>query len=192
MKIEDIYTNYLDQEFLKFGYGSFTVSLKNQFVQMISDRKSLPFTSITEQFIFNYHKELKQEFIKLQCEEDVLTGFTASNGHVYRTNRDDQTNMIGQKDFLNDHPEVTTVKWKTEDQGYIVHTREEWLKVYLEAFYNKMMKLEKYNQLKEKISLATTEAEIIAVDWNNVETPVAPEEPTAPEETPEEETQPTE
>ncbi|PGO60731.1 DUF4376 domain-containing protein [Priestia megaterium] len=185
MKIEDIYTNYLDQEFLKFGYGSFTVSLKNQFVQMISDRKSLPFTSITEQFIFEYHKELKQEFIKLQCEEDVLTGFTASNGHVYRTNRDDQTNMIGQKDFLNDHPEVATVKWKTEDQGYIIHTREEWLKIYLEAFYNKMMKLEKYNQLKEKIRLATTEAEIIAVDWDSVELPVESEEP-------EEETQPTE
>jgi hypothetical protein len=167
MRIEDLFPNYIEQEFFKYGYSYFTVPMKNQFVQYLAEKKNLPYTSITEDYIFNYLKSIRKEFIKAQCEEDILEGFTASNGHVYRTNRDDQTNMIGQKDYLNDHPEVTQVKWKTEDAGYIVHTREEWLGIYLEAFNVKMVKLYKYDALSKQIIQATNEAEVLGITWED-------------------------
>src|SRR5437763_9836650 len=67
-----------------------------------------------------------------KCEAVIVAGFTSSNGHTYRTNRDDQVNMIGQKDDLADGT-VTVIPWKTEDVGYINHTRDEWFTVYSEA-----------------------------------------------------------
>lgn len=88
---------------------------------------------------------------KALCESTIEAGFTSSNGHTYRTNRDDQINMIGQKDDLSDGT-ITVVPWNTEDAGYVNHTPDEWLTVYSEAFNYKKKQLLYYNSLKEKVN----------------------------------------
>lgn len=110
-------------------------------------------------------KAIKKEKFKSMCEEDILIGFTATNGHFYRTNRDDQLNMSGQKTELDDDLSITTVAWKTEDVGYIIHTREEWLNIYIQAFQHKKKTLEKYNTLKLQIRDAITETELAGITW---------------------------
>lgn len=99
------------------------------------------------------------------CEQKIVEGFLSSNGHYYRTNRDDQINMIGQKDALLADPSIVSVQWKTEDMGYIDHTREEWLQVYGEAFTHKKTQLFKYNTLKQQIQATTTIEEIDLITW---------------------------
>jgi hypothetical protein len=156
----------LETKFITLGYDKFTVDEKNIFIQFLARRAAKPLTDITEESILVYHKEIKVYLVNQKCEDDIINGFTSTNGHVYRTNRDDQINMIGQKDELMDDPSIATVPWKTQDAGYVVHTREEWLtQVYVEAFQNKKIKLFKYNSIKEKIIAATTHDEIIALTW---------------------------
>lgn len=111
-------------------------------------------------------KELKKDEMKYMCEKAIVHGFTSEkNGHHYRTNRDDQTNMIGQKDDLMDDETITHVQWKTEDVGYIEHTREDWLYIYKEAFAHKKMQLFKYDQSKKDIDALVELEDVLNYKW---------------------------
>lgn len=113
-----------------------------------------------------YFKPLKILELNKMCEQTIEAGFTSNiNGHVYRTNRDDQINMMGQKDELMDDPAIETVPWKTEDVGYIKHTRADWLNIYKEGLQHKKAQLFKYDQLKKQVLAAQTIDEINAVQW---------------------------
>jgi hypothetical protein len=116
--------------------------------------------------ILNQFKQLKIDNLNRICDEKIEAGFTSSNGHQYRCTRDDQINMMGQKDKLNEDETITEVQWKTEDSGYIVHTREEWLSVYREAFAHKEQQIFKYNQLKHQVLGCVNLEEINAVVWS--------------------------
>ena len=156
----------LENKLVTEGYTAFTVEEKNLFIQYLARNAIKPITDITEDYILTYHKQVKTYLMNQSCEADIINGFTSSNGHVYRTNRDDQVNMIGQKDELMEDTTITDVPWKTEDAGYVVHTRDEWLtQVYKEAFSSKKSKLFKYNSLKGQINAATSHDEILAVVW---------------------------
>lgn len=115
--------------------------------------------------ILNIIKSQRKDEFKSICEEKIINGFQSSNGHWYRTNRDDQTNMIGQKDELIDDETILTVNWKTEDMGYISHTREEWLIIYKEAFFHKKTQLYRYNELKKIIDNCDSVEELNLIEW---------------------------
>lgn len=155
----------LEQKLIKQGLNSFTTQEKNNLITIIANKENKMYYEVDENYILNYHKRLKIGILSEACEETIIKGFIASNGHHYRTNRDDQINMIGQKDMLMTDPSITTVAWKTEDVGYIIHTREEWLQVYNEAFEHKKYQLLKYNDLKQQILNATTHEEILSINW---------------------------
>jgi hypothetical protein len=109
----------------------------------------------------------QNKVIKLseQCRNSIVNGFTATNGHQYRLELEDQLNMQGQKSELDDDPSITTVPWRTIDVGYINHTREEWLTVYAEAFQHKKTQLFKLDNLRTQALNATTQSELDAIVW---------------------------
>lgn len=116
-------------------------------------------------FNLEQYKIFKIDELSRKCQEDIHKGFTASNGHNYRTNSDDQLNFLGKFNQIISDPTITTVMWKTEDKGYISHTREEWVSLYNEALSAKEQKLFKYDQLKHQISSFTTKEQVEAVIW---------------------------
>ncbi|RFP77300.1 hypothetical protein D0N41_22570, partial [Bacillus subtilis KCTC 1028 = ATCC 6051a] len=145
----------IEQQMLDKGISSFTQYDMNTLIVRIADKLGkLPY-EITEDVILQHHKNLKNDLLSEACEEEIIKGFTASNGHVYRTNRDDQVNMIGQKDILDDTDSAEPIKWRTEDAGWIDHTKDEWLQIYKEAFDFKKSTLLKYASLKDQVNNAT-------------------------------------
>ncbi|MGJ9384898.1 hypothetical protein [Salipaludibacillus sp. CF4.18] len=66
---------------------------------------------------------------------------------------------------VNRNTTITNIMWKTEDFGYVDHTRDEWLTVYSEAFGHKKEQLFKYDQLKEMTSGCETLDEVKGVAW---------------------------
>lgn len=168
-----------EEMLLENGFDELGLYAKNRILIMVAEKtgRGDAYNDLTHEDVLKYHKELKIRVFKSQCEEDIEKGFTASNGHFYRTNRDDQINMIGQKDALDSNPNITTILWKTEDVGYIEHTREEWLNVYREAFKHKQDTLFKYNDLKLRVINATTNTEVTAIKWNEEDTEDSVEEP---------------
>lgn len=130
--------------------------------------------TITKQIEFDYnpnfkleeYKSFKIEELNKKCQEDIFGGFTSSlNQHIYRTNNEDQLNFLGKFNQLINDSSIISVMWKTEDVGYIEHSREDWLKIYNEALAVKEQKLFKVNQLKLKVNNALTKEEIEAVVW---------------------------
>lgn len=159
----------LERELLTKGFISFTNIQKNELVSELAQKFNLAYTDITEEYIFNYHKKLKKELMSKVCSNAILTGYKSSNGHTYRTNQDDQLNMIAQKEYINSHPELETVKWKTLDAGYVEHPVEEWVQLYYEGFDYKMSILFKYEKIKKMVELAQNDFELTAIDWDTFE-----------------------
>jgi isopropylmalate/homocitrate/citramalate synthase len=151
---------------IELGYGAF----RSEFRQATSYRVN----PTTKEIEFNYdhsfnleqYKTFKIDELSQKCKEDIYKGFTSNlNGHFYRTNTDDQLNFLGKFNQLMSDETLTTVMWKTEDVGYIEHTREDWLSVYNEALTAKEQKLFKYDQLRDQVNACTTKEEVEAVVW---------------------------
>jgi hypothetical protein len=98
-----------------------------------------------------------------QAMDAVTYGFTASNGHKYRLELEDQLNLQGQKDEVNTNESLTVVYWLTMDSGYVGHTVTEWLLVYKEAFQHKKDHLFRLDSARKLALNATTIAELEAV-----------------------------
>lgn len=161
---------FQEKMLLERGYENFSTREKNELIAILANRNELPYSTITDEYVLDHHKNLRVEMMKQKCEEVILEGFTATNGNFYRTNRDDQINMIGQKDFLSEVP-TDVVYWKTENLGYISHTVEEWLDIYKQAFAHKLEKLMKYDTIKTKIMQSEFHSDIIRITWDMDLTP---------------------
>lgn len=152
--------------FLRIGYAEMTLEDKNLFVAYLAQEDGVPITKITEKYLFERLKQHKIQTLSARCEEAILNGFFSTNGNFYRTNRDDQINMIGQKDLLDSRQNIETVMWKTENHGYLPHTKEDWLKyVYYFALDFKSNQLFRYNHLKTLVTTAPDENTVIAIEW---------------------------
>lgn len=160
-----IFNSHMEEVLVTIGFDSMSLEEKNRLILEIGEQRGMMFSDITPEFILDHHKKLKLSILSEECEKAIEAGFTATNGNKYRTNRDDQLNMVGQKDELNMDATITEVLWKTENQGYVSHTRGDWLAVYAEAFSYKKSQLLKYNTLKQQVLDATTDTAVLAVNW---------------------------
>ena len=155
------------EDLMSRGYQKMTRENKNMLVNYIAQVDNILLTDVTEDYVFKMIKRIRIEELALKCEEEILKGYLSDNGHFYRTNRDDQINMIGQKDLLDSDPSITVVQWKTEDVGYITHIKEDWLKyVYYFGLKHKSSLLFKYNHLKELVLKAQDDTQVLEVHWN--------------------------
>jgi hypothetical protein len=145
-----------------------------QYAQEFLECSGYRINPTTKEIEFNYdptfnleeYKSFKIERLSNKCKEAIYEGFTSpSNGHHYRTNADDQLNFLGKFNQLISDETITTVMWKTEDVGYIEHSRSDWLTIYNEALTAKEQKLFKYDQLKDQVNACTTKEEVEAVVW---------------------------
>ncbi|UPI12850.1 hypothetical protein [Bacillus phage SBSphiJ5] len=179
----------LEKKVLEVGYDGLSLSEKNDYIRLVASRKQKLINQVTDQDLLDYHKEFKIYVFQVTCDTEIAKGFTASNGHTYRTNREDQTNMLATKIQLSEDPTITEVYWLTQDVGYLMHTREEWLKVYNEAFEHKKNLVYKNGELRRMIENASTDAEVVAIKWENPFPPVTTPAP-VPEPTPEPDPEP--
>lgn len=110
-------------------------------------------------------KEMKIKELSHHCKQDIVYGFTATNGNPYRLTLEDQMNMQGQKALLDSDTTITSVDWLTMTDVQVTHTRDEWLAVYSEAFNHKDSAIWKNKNLREQVKVATTITEVEAIVW---------------------------
>ena len=145
-----------------------------QLAQEFSSCTSYRINTGTRLIEFNYdttfdleqYKSYKINELKNTCQENIYIGFISQlNNHTYRTNNDDQINFLGKYNQIMSDNTITNVMWKTEDVGYIEHTRADWLSIYNEALTAKEQKLFHYEQLRQQVSACTTKEEVEAIVW---------------------------
>lgn len=151
---------------IQLNYGDYS--------QEFIDSKSYRINPATKEIEFNYdtafdleqYKIFKIEELTTKCDKSIDNGFISQiNGHHYRTTADDQLNFFGQKDELTEDETITIVMWKTEDAGYIEHTRENWLAIFQEGRQHKKAQLFKLDQLRQQVNACTTKEEVEAIAW---------------------------
>lgn len=155
----------LEKKMVEEGYDTFTLEEKNLFIQELARRNALPANQVTDEFILNHHKSIKKAMFRSKCQSNIRQGFVSSNGHTYRTDYDDQLNFMGKMIHLITDPTITTVSWKTEDEGYVEHERNEWIKVFGEGVKHKENNIFKYNMLLTQLEQAKTHEEVMAITW---------------------------
>lgn len=156
----------VEKKLIEEGFDQFTLHEKNALIAILAERDNKMYSEITNEYILNYHKKIKGDMLSELCDESIVNGFVSTNGHTYRTNRDDQSNMIGKMVHLMYDSTITHVQWKTEDASYINHTRQEWIdKVFIEGLSHKEATLYKYNTKKYQVATALTDAAVVAVGW---------------------------
>lgn len=155
-----------DEMLLEVGFDKMSLYNRNQLMVNIGSRESVNYDEITEDFILEYHRKMKKEIFSDNCNKEIIDGFVASNGHRYRLNRDDQVNFMGKMLQIMNDPTLVIINWKTEDIGYLEHTKEEWLKIFNEGLVHKESILYKYNVLSIKLEEAITQEEIVSLTWD--------------------------
>ncbi|MBP0725524.1 hypothetical protein J5Y03_10025 [Bacillus sp. RG28] len=153
-------------DYIQFEYGEFS----KEFAECTSYRVN-PTTKEIEfnhdpSFNLEQYKTFKIEELKKKCQEDIYNGFVSKlNNHTYRTNNDDQLNFLGKYNQLMSDTSIKTVMWKTEDVGYIEHTRSDWLSIYNEALTAKEQKLFHYEQLRQQVNACKTKEQVETILW---------------------------
>lgn len=156
----------IDKRLLASGFDKLSLEEKNQLIEHIGTQDQVLYSQITEAYILDYHKKIKKIVLSNQCEEAIVGGFTSLvTGYKYRTNRDDQLNMVGKYIKVMDDTSITQVAWKTEDVGYHIHSRADFLAVYDEAFNHKENTIFKLKDLRDQVDAAITHDEIVAIVW---------------------------
>ncbi|QEM43145.1 hypothetical protein CHOTACABRAS_91 [Bacillus phage Chotacabras] len=155
-----------DKELIMVGFNKMQPNNQDSLISTIARKQGTTMWQVRPEDILKYHKELKTSMMDEFSDVYIKLGFTSVNGHRYRLNDNDQINFLGKKDWLRDHPEIEEVPWKTEDSGYVVHTREDWMKVQSEAYTHKETQLFKYNDKVTAIENAKTHEDIVAVTWS--------------------------
>jgi len=176
----------LEERLLESSFNEFNITDKNQLIAIIAKKENKMYYDITKEYILDYHKKMKIDSLSNTCEDEIIKGFISpTTGHHYRCNRDDQVNMIGQRDDILSDETITVVYWKTEDEGYVEHTVDEWMAIYKEAYAHKKDNLIRYDFLKKKIKSATSHEEILPITWEWEEPVEEPAEEIPSEPTPE-------
>ncbi|AYP68265.1 tail fiber protein [Bacillus phage vB_BcoS-136] len=156
----------LEDKLIKEGIANFSTQEKNRLIATIASKDSKSYNEVSDEYLLEFHKKIKTHILSDTCDELIVGGFKSTNGNIYRTNRDDQLNFIGKMIQLMNDESIDKVMWKTENQGYVEHAREEWIDVFKEGLAHKEQTLFRYNTLKHLVKEAETDEEVVLVEWN--------------------------
>ena len=165
-----ITTGYMEEKtdyiLLNNNYDDLESNVLEEIKEHISEFYSIPLEQLVEDDILAYHKLAMIKRLERRCQQEVLEGFSSTTtGHIYRTNTDDQINILGKIVELMLKTELLNVQWKTEDSGVIDHTRETFFNVLYESIQHKEDKIVHLWQKKYEVGLCTGHDEINLIEW---------------------------
>lgn len=166
--IFDTLTVY-EKEMVLIGFDKMSRTNQDNLVSAIAKKLNIALWQVRTDDILAHHKAIKLAMMNEFYEIAIAKGFIATNGHHYRSNGDDQINFLGKMLAILMNPNITEVQWKTEDIGYIVHTKEEWLQVAFDGITHKETQIMKYNEKDVAITNATTHEQIVQTIWEGSE-----------------------
>lgn len=113
----------------------------------------------------NLVKSTKIEELKEACNEAIVAGFSY-NGNFFQFNEIDQANFTQQLTLLLLDPTITEVEWRTENNGIIKITREEFIDTCKAGESHKRNNTGQYWKLKDYVNSLTSVDEVQKVNFN--------------------------
>ncbi|MFB0844633.1 DUF4376 domain-containing protein [Paenibacillus oleatilyticus] len=106
--------------------------------------------------------------LKRFCTEAIEGTFTSSalgEEHVYSFDTEAQLNFQSTKELMNMHPNFTQTSWKTRDAGVLMHTKEQFTRLWLDGQMHKTNLIEKFRRLEKELEHATSVDAINSIRW---------------------------
>jgi hypothetical protein len=160
---------------------------KDYIASLVAQDKGKRIRDISDDEVLQYHKDLVKQIFDTQCQIAIEAGFVSpTNNHIFRTNKDDQINIIGEYLLVKEDATITKVYWKTEDAGIVPIPRDDFMVVFREALTHKNNVIQAFWMKKVEVDACTSHAQINAIQWDyptpdNTELPKQPQPtPTSP------------
>jgi hypothetical protein len=101
-------------------------------------------------------------------DQEIYSTFQSSalgTTKTYNYNREAYENFRGEAILLNLDPTISSVNWATVEDGFVTHTRDQFIQVIKDgASHEKNAKM-KYYQLEAQVNAATTIDQVNAIVW---------------------------
>ncbi|XQD02728.1 hypothetical protein ACNSOF_21290 (plasmid) [Bacillus subtilis] len=110
-------------------------------------------------------KRKKLEELNYECNQRILSGFEYE-GYVFQFNEKDQANFLQQLSLLLLDDSVSTVVWKTENEGVQQFTREQFIEACKCGESHKRNNISHYWELKDYVNSLNSVEEIQKVNFN--------------------------
>ncbi|PUA40763.1 hypothetical protein C8Z91_02740 [Paenibacillus elgii] len=113
-------------------------------------------------------KASKLAELKRLCTEAIEGTFTSSalgEEHVYSFDTEAQLNFQSTKELMNMHPNFTQTLWKTRDAGVLMHTKEQFIRLWLDGQMHKTNLIEKFRRLEKELEHATSVDAVNSIRW---------------------------
>lgn len=112
----------------------------------------------------------RQKLVELQTARDneIYTTFQSSalgTPHTYTYSQEAAANFDKKATLLGIAPSITTISWYTVEEGFVNHTRDQWVQVCLDGGQREESLKMKYFQLEAQVSAATDIATVNAIVW---------------------------
>lgn len=122
---------------------------------------------VNRDFNLNEIKEAKINLLKDECSQAIYDGFISeSTGYSFGFNQLDQINFTQQMLLIvSDTNNITTIQWKTKNQGVVELTKEQFIQVVEEAKQHKLNQQQKYWNLEQQVLNATDKDTVKSIVW---------------------------
>lgn len=116
-------------------------------------------------------EELKQARINLlkdECSQAIYDGFVSeSTGYCFGFNPRDQSNFTQQMLLIvaDTNNTITTIQWKTKNQGVVELTKEQFFQIVEEAKQHKLNQQHKYWMKEELVLVSQSKDEVASIVW---------------------------
>ncbi|KZE80301.1 hypothetical protein AV654_12365 [Paenibacillus elgii] len=113
-------------------------------------------------------KASKLAELKRLCTEAIEGTFTSSalgEEHVYSFDTEAQLNFQSTKELMNMHSNFTQTSWKTRDAGVLMHTKEQFTRLWLDGQMHKTNLIEKFRRLETEVEQAISVDAVNSIRW---------------------------
>lgn len=105
-----------------------------------------------------------------KCCSQAITGTFLSSAvgemHEYSYDLEAQINMHSLKELFATDPALKEAKWNTRDAGVIVHTKDQFSRLWTDGMMHKIAQLDKLRFLESKLQAASSSSEIEQIKWS--------------------------
>lgn len=113
-------------------------------------------------------KEAKKIELNANCDNTIMAGFSSNAlgvAHTYSSLALDEIWFNATLHRFNIDPNFTSVNYKTLDAGYLVHTKEQFMQVFIDGHSFGDSQITKLNNLKTQVDSAQTVDEVESIVW---------------------------
>jgi len=102
------------------------------------------------------------------CSQTISSTFNSSAlgiSHIYKYDKEAQTNFINVEQALKYYPEDMIIDWRTVDNGVLTHNKQQFITLFLDSLNHKLYNINRYRELEKIVNNVETIEIVNSIVW---------------------------